>query len=257
MPAAGRIITKRLLIDLTVAATLVVAVGCQKPALINDYEAFLDQPGGTVSASDYRLAPPDQIEIGSHVVQELNEYKDVIRPDGKITLPLIGTVFVAGMTCEQAAAVIEKSARKFYNDAELTLRVVGFNSKKVYVFGEVASPGPYAYDGANTILETLAAAQPTRLSDPARIQVLRPTDDGTPAARMTVSLDRMVKHGDVTLNAILEEGDIIYVPANGLASVGLAFQQLLLPLQPAAATVRAPADIEDTAIGTTYGRDER
>ena len=145
-------------------------------------------------------------------------------------------------------------AREYYEDADVSLRVGAFNSKKIFVFGEVGGPGAYRYDGSNTILETLAAAQPTRLADPSRIHILRPDRDGEGIHRMTISLEKMVKEGDTTLNAVLEEGDIIYVPANGLAAVGLGLQQVLLPIQPAAQTVRGPANIEEDISGTTYGR---
>lgn len=233
---------------------LLSLVGCE---YYTDYSAFLSEPDALVSATDYRIAPPDQIMIHSKLVRELNGYSELIRPDGKITLPLLGSVFITGMTCEEASMVLEDMAQDYYEGADVSLRVTGYNSKKVFVFGEVAGPGPYRYNGGNTILATLAAAQPTRLADPGRIHVLRPNRDGDLINRMTIDLDRMVKTGDVGLNAVLEEGDIIYVPANAFAAVGLAFQQLLLPIQPAAATVRGPASIEETAVGTTYGREDR
>jgi hypothetical protein len=60
---------------------------------------------------------------------------------------------------------------------------------------------------------------------------------------MTVDLNKMIREGDTTQNAVLEEGDIIYVPPTGFAAVGLALQQILLPIQPAAAVVGGPSDI--------------
>lgn len=73
---------------------------------------------------------------------------------------------------------------------------------------------------------------------------------------MTVSLDKMVKTGDTSLDAVLEEGDIIYVPANALAAIGLGLQQLLLPIQAAAATVSGPSSIDSSFRRKPYGNRE-
>ena len=236
------------LVQALIAAALFTG-GC---SYYTDYSSFISEPRPLVTLTDYRLAPPDVIQISSKRVRELNGHRETIRPDGKITLPLMGSVFVAGRTVEEVSAELEELAKDFYEDADVTMQIIGFYSKKIYVFGEVGIPGPYAYDGANTVLETLASAQPTRLADPSRIQVLRPNKDESLVRRMTIDLDKMVKEGDTALDAVLEEGDIVYVPANALATVGLALQQLLLPLQPAASTVQNPADIDGSVNSAPY-----
>lgn len=235
------------------AAALLALTGCAPT--YTDYSAFIRQPRPLVTASEYRMAPPDVILITSKRVKEINGHQEVIRPDGRITLPLLGSIYVAGRTCEEVSAELESLAQQYYEEADVSLRVVRYASQKIFVFGEVFAPGPYPYDGANTVLETLAAAQPSRLADPSRIAILRPSPDGELRKRMTIDLDKMVKEGDTALDAVLENGDIIYVPPNPLAAMGLALQQLLLPIQPAAATVRGPAEIESTTMGTTYGRE--
>lgn len=126
----------------------------------------------------------------------------------------------------------------------------------MFVFGEVLYPGSYPYRGTNRVLTTLAEAQPTRLADPARITVLRPNEDGELVRRMTISLDDMVKRGDVAHDAVLEEGDIIFVPPNPLAKVGLAVQQVLLPILPAAQTVRGTDTILNTDLNRSGGYGE-
>lgn len=236
------------------AALLLLGTGCAPK--YTDTQAFLRSPMPLVSEAEYRLAPPDVIVIRSKRVREIDNHTETIRPDGKITLPLIGSVFIAGKTCEESSAELELLAREYYQDADVSLRVSEYASKKILVFGEVSSPGQYAYDGTNTILDTLAAAQPTRLADPARIQVLRPGRDGKPTHRMTIDLNKMVRQGDTSLDAILLDGDILYIPPNPLARVGLAFQQLLLPIQPAASTVQGPGDIGKQATGKRYGRSD-
>ena len=236
------------------AVLMLIAGGCAPR--YHDYSAFVHEHRPLVTASEYRLAPPDTILIVSKTVREINNHRETIRPDGKLTLPLLGSVYVAGMTPEQVSAQLQEMASHYYEDADVSVRVTNYASKKIFVFGEVMVPGPYNYDGANTVLEMLAASQPSRLADPSRIQILRPSDDGELRKRMTINLNRMVKEGDTTLDAVLEEGDIIYVPPSALASVGLAIQQLLLPISPAASTVQGTSQIESTTVGTTYGRSD-
>lgn len=221
-----------------------------------DYSAFISEPRPLVTLREYRMAPPDRIVIESERIREIDGHQEQIAPDGRITVPLIGSVFVAGRTTEEVAAELETRAKEFYEDADVTMRIAGYYSKKIYVFGEVAGAGPYAYDGANTVLETLARAQPSRLADPSRINILRPNKDGELIRRMTIDLDKMVKEGDIALDAVLEEGDIIYVPPNGLATIGLAFQQLLLPFQPITQTIQGPTDIDQGTRSKTYGGNE-
>ncbi len=241
--------TARLTFRLLLPCVL-LAAGC---SYYTDYSAFISEPRPLVTLTEYKVAPPDVLTISSKRVRELNGHIETIRPDGKLTLPLLGSVFVAGMTVEDISAGLEGMAREFYEDADVSVRVSSYRSKKIYVFGEVGVPGPYVYDGANTVLETLATAQPTRLADPSRIHVLRPNKDGELISRMTVDLNKMVQKGETALDAVLEEGDIVYVPANGFAAVGLALQQLLLPLQPAVQTIKQPVDLDETTNTRTYG----
>lgn len=217
----------------------------------HDYEAFLPETRPVVTATEYRIEPPDGLTIYSKRVREINNNAQTVRPDGMIVLPLMGEVFVAGKTCEEISEELQALAATYYEDADVTVRVSAFASKKIFVFGEVGAPGPYAYNGANTVLSTLAHAQPTRLADPTRVAILRPNEDGEMIRRMTVNLDDMVKRGDTSLDAVLEEGDIVWVPPNPLAKVGLAIGQILLPIQPAASTVTGTQTIQTANTG--YG----
>lgn len=241
--------TPTMLRPAAVAVGLLMLLGCQT---YHDYSAFVSEPRPIVTANTYRMEPPDSVYITSRRVREINGQQQQIRPDGKITLPLLGTFYVAGRTPEEVSAELEKMARDYYDDADVTVRVVGFNSKKIYVFGEVGVSGPYAYNGANTVLDTLARAQPTRFADPAKILVLRPNPDGELIRRMTVDLNKMIREGDTTLDAVLEEDDIIFVPANPLAAIGIGIQQVLLPITPAASTFQGPSQISGNLSSEPY-----
>jgi len=235
-----------------IGLVVILLMGCVRQ--YTDYSAFICEPKPTVSAAKYILEPPDSISITSKRVREINGHAEIIRPDGRITLPLLGSVYVAGMTPEEASAHLATLAQEYYEDADVSVRVTSFRSKKIFVFGEVSMAGAIPYDGTNTVLKMMALCQPTRLSDPSKIQILRPNPDGELRKRMTINLDQIVQEGDTTLDAMLQDGDIIYVPPNPFAAVGLALQQVLLPVQPIVQTIKAPADIEDAAFDKrSYG----
>ena len=232
-------------------AGLLAAGGCGARQY-SDYSSFIREPQPLVSSSTYRIMPPDVIQINAKHVREIHGHREQVRADGRLTLPLLGNVYVAGKTPEEVSKELEGMARQYYEDAEVMLRVVRYNSQKIFVFGEVTMAGAYPYTGANTVLAMLATAQPTRLANASRIHIHRPDRNGELTQHMTINLDKMVRDGDMALNAVLEEGDIIYVPPTGLAAVGLAIQQLLLPIQPAASVVAGPADIYNNSQQRPY-----
>jgi len=219
---------------LLAAAAALLAGGC---ARYHDIDAFEVEPHPSTAAKPYRVAPPDVLQISSVVVSEVSTANVLVNPDGTVMLPLFGSVHVAGKTIDEIATVLEYRAREFYSDPDITVNVTGYQSKHVYVFGEVRAPGRYPYTGSNTILSLLAAAQPSRAADQRRVQVLRPHGDGDGVDRMTIDLNQWVKRGVTERNALLEEGDIVYVPPNGFAEIGYAMQNLLRPVAPASRTV--------------------
>ncbi|MEM9415254.1 MAG: polysaccharide biosynthesis/export family protein [Planctomycetota bacterium] len=240
----------------TALIVLLTSTGCQQQRFA-DLEAFtISQPNAGNGLTEYRMGPPDVVQVSSYRVREINGHKETIGPDGRLHLPLLGPVEVAGRTVDEVRDELIEKAQFYYEDADVNVQIVRYASKRFFVFGQVSSPGAYFFDGSNTVLNTLAQAGPTHLADPSRIMVLRPNPDGEMVARMTIDLDQMIQHGDTSLNAVLEDGDILFVPPNSMAQVGLAFQQLLLPLQPILETVQRPADIGQAATGQRpYGTD--
>jgi polysaccharide export outer membrane protein len=113
------------------------------------------------------LALPKDYVIGVqdvlHVVFWSASSKDLsaevlVRPDGKISLPILNDVAAVGMTPEQLAAEITKVATKFVRDPGATVIVKEVHSRKVYVVGEVAKPGPFPLGGEMNVLQAIAEA---------------------------------------------------------------------------------------------------
>lgn len=242
------------LIGLIAALMLLLSAGCNQTPRYTDYHAFIQTPTPVVNDVPYLVGPPDVIEFKSYRVREVDTYRETVSPDGKVNLPLLGTITVAGKTTEEIRLEVNRLAQFYYEDADVSVRVSRYASKKIFVFGQVGSPGAYYYNGSNTVLNTLAQAQPTELADPSQIQILRPSADGELRSRMTINLDEMITKGDTTLNAVLQEGDIIYVPANGMAKVALGLEQVLLPLRAVTGVVNNTESVGTTTTGKSpYG----
>ena len=136
----------------SILAILVVALGaggCAPPNYA-DYGTFLRRPRAIVGSKPYVIEPPDQIRVIAPEAEELNNVTVSLRPDGYITLWLLGDMFAAGKTPTQLAAEIEEEVLRYYEDVTVQVEVTGFNSKFYYMAGEFGA-GLRAYNGRDTI----------------------------------------------------------------------------------------------------------
>jgi len=232
---------------LLVVFTLVLS-GCFS-ARPEDVSAFLRPDQAHVTGDDYVLQAPDVVMIMSSRVPELTRsgsmssigMTQVIRPDGMISLESVGEIMVAGKTPRQVAEIISKRLSelyKFTGDNPVDVRVTNL-SKFYYILGQVQRPGAQIFTGRETTLSAISKAVPNVRAWEEAIQVIRPTLalDERP---MIFELDfkKMVEHGDMSKNVLLQEGDIIYVPPTILGSIGLTLEEILGPLFQSASAAR-------------------
>jgi polysaccharide export outer membrane protein len=229
---------KRLL-GLSLVALLVASAGCSPPRY-TDHDAFIKKPRPIVGGKPYVIEPPDTIRIIAPNAPEVNNAQVTLRPDGVVTIYLLGDVFAAGKTPTQLASEIEEKILKYYVDATVQVEVVGFNSKFYYMAGETTM-GPKPYTGKDTVLDAVLRAGIPRSAWPEKLVVLRPNEEEQLIKRMSLNFRDMIEKGDLRYNAVLEEGDIIFMPINPLAAVGVAVQNLLAPVQPIITGVSMPA----------------
>jgi polysaccharide export outer membrane protein len=177
-----------------------------------------NSPNVTVPANRVAALPvavdPYKYIIGAEDVLHVLVWREadltgdkVVRPDGKISLPLIGEMQASGLTPDQLGKEITEALTKLINSPEVTVSLLAVNSKKYFIDGEVNKPGEYKLVTPTTILEALSICGGFReFAKTGRIRVLR----GTESLKFNY---KEVSHGKkMEQNVLLENGDHIIVP---------------------------------------------
>lgn len=134
-----------------------------------------------------------------------------VRPDGKITLPLLNDVQAAGLTPDQLRASITTASAKFIRDPNVSVIVKQINSRKVFVTGQVAKPGPYSLTAPTTVLQMLAlAGGPTDFAKKGKIAVMR-TENGQTTS-LKFNYNDVIQGKKLDQNVMLKPGDTVVVP---------------------------------------------
>ncbi len=135
-----------------------------------------------------------------------------VRPDGLITLPLIGEVEAAGRTPSEVQQDISRRLVRFLkNEPNVTVTLAEVNSYRIYVMGRVNQPGVFTPDSPVTILQALALARGlTEFADPNHIVVVRRDDSGV--RRIPFVYCQAVERGQVQMDITLMTGDTVVVP---------------------------------------------
>jgi polysaccharide export outer membrane protein len=184
-----------------------------------------------VSATEYRVAPPDKLLIHASGIPGLDGATVAIRPDGKILLNLVGELYVAGKTPNEIARELGAAAERYYNSPTVQVDVAEYNSKFYEVFGTaVREPGRKPYTGRNTVVAALCDAGFNNDSWPQQVHVSRPPREGRSHATAIIDIKNVYLTGDTRQDYLLEEGDIIYVPDSPLRSWEKVMQKTVGPI---------------------------
>jgi polysaccharide export outer membrane protein len=197
---------------LCVAAAASLVLGstalAQEPAAVeakaNDVEAaILD------NTSDYRIGPEDILDISVWKNPELSRTVPV-RPDGKVSLPLVNDIQAAGLTPTGLRRQLIDRLSEYIPAPEVAVIVREVHSMKVAVVGAVKTPGRYELKSAATVLELIALAQGfTDFASRDRIVILR--QENGESRRIPFNYGK-VAGGDEQSNLVVQPGDIIVVP---------------------------------------------
>lgn len=163
----------------------------------------------SVAGPEYIIGADDALHVSVWKEPDLTATLPV-RPDGKISLPLLNDVQAAGLTPMQLADSLTARLKKYVADPRVTVVVTQINSKRVYLVGEVLHPGPLPMLPNMTVLQALASAGFTQFANTKGIYVLR-TDNGR-QQKMPVNYRQLIKGDAVDQNIMLKPGDTIVVP---------------------------------------------
>jgi len=182
-------------------------------------ERMFASVAATPSMEDYVISEGDLLQI---TVFEAEELKTEARVGarGYLTLPLIGSIEVQGLTSREAEQKIEDTYRaKYIRDPHVNIFVKEQFGSKVTLMGELEQPGTYDYYGRQRLLDVLALAGGLSENAGKTVQVRRVLDEAKPPETFLVDMDEMVKEGRSELNIPIQGGDVIFVPEAGTVYV--------------------------------------
>jgi polysaccharide biosynthesis/export protein len=160
--------------------------------------------------ADYLIGPNDVLSVVFWREKDLSA-EVVVRPDGKISLPLLNDVQVGGLTPEQLRLHLADEARRFVEDPVVTVIVKQIANNKVFIVGEVRQPGPQLLSGPTTVLQLIAMAGGlTDLADRKHIVVTR--TEGNQSRSYEFNYSDVVKGKGLAQNILLKPGDTVVVP---------------------------------------------
>ena len=177
----------------------------------------------------YRVGAPDALSIVI-LPEPAIEAQVVVRPDGMITVPLIGEVPARGRTIPEITADIEERIARFKRDPHVTVALAGAASTDIVILGEVGRQASFPLVKETRIIEAIGlVGGTTAFGWDSRIRVIRTVNGVTEILRVNLNA---IRKGDLRTNLMLEPGDFIYVPPTIWARFGYALNTLLFPFQP-------------------------
>jgi len=206
-------------LGLLTPAVLPIAVAAQtapaaRPATQTTPPPRPAQGTGTASTgspvpTDYVIGPDDILSIvfwrDADMTQEVT-----VRPDGNITLPLMGDIKAAGLKPTELRDLVAKGAAKFIEDPNVTVVVRQINSRNVFITGGVTRPGPYPVSGQMTVLQLITVAGGlTEFADAKNIRILRTENGQTTFLKFNYNEVQDGKRLDQ--NIVLKPGDSVMV----------------------------------------------
>jgi len=199
---------------------------------------------------DYIVGAPDELSI-LVLPDPVIERTVTVRPDGMISVDLIGDVQAGGKTPMEIAAAIQESISRFKRDAVVNVTVVSSPSQFVTIYGEVARPGVFPLDSETRVSEAIGRVGGTRpFANLDGIRLIRAAGNGTQVINVDLAA---ISEGDLSTNFVVQQGDLIVVPPTILAKIGYAMQMVLFPIQPFLSGAAQAGAIYSGASGIARG----
>src|SRR5450432_4037528 len=180
-----------------------------QPAAIPASDKPANAAPNSADGPQYVIGPEDDLHIAVWKEADLTATLPV-RPDGKISLPLLNDVQASGLTPMQLADSLTEKLKKYVASPRVTVVVTAINSKRVYMVGEVGHTGPVPMLPNMTVLQALSSAGMTQFANAKKIYVMR-IQDGK-QLKLPVNYRKLVKGEQMDQNYLLQPGDTIVVP---------------------------------------------
>ena len=201
--------SRSVLVLALVLSCLSMLAGCARPS-----QEIIEEASN--SSKDFLLGPEDVLDIVIWKNEDLSQKGVVIRPDGKISMPLIGEILASGRTANQLASQISARLKEYKDNPVVTVGVKEVNSYYVYVLGEVSKPGKYQLKSHATVLQAVAIASGfTNYASRNKMKVIRHVqgENGTTReVRIPARYDDLVSGTGEIGNFVLKTGDVVVVP---------------------------------------------
>jgi len=171
-------------------------------------------PPFATQGSLYRIGPGDGLYIFVWENRDLST-SVTVRPDGRVSFPLVNDVVAAGKTPTQLSRDIQSRLAKYVKDPVVTVMVnnfVGEYSEQIRIVGEATKPAAIPYRNGMTVLDAMITVGGlTQYADGDRSTLVRAVGRGTKET-YGLALDKLLKDGDISVNVPLKPGDIIIIP---------------------------------------------
>jgi polysaccharide biosynthesis/export protein len=160
--------------------------------------------------SDYVIGPEDVLVIVFWRDEKMGG-EVIVRPDGRISLPLLQDIQTAGLTPEQLRGEIEKAAQKFLSEPNATVVVKAINSRKIHILGNVVRPGTFPLNGDMNVLQLIALAGGLQeYADAKNITIVR--KDAGKDRPLKFNFKDVSRGKNLEQNVPLKPGDTVIVP---------------------------------------------
>ena len=215
-------------IDMGIRAFTIMGILCvmattalaePKPPAIHPPNDSAQEKSSLIVTTDYIIGPEDVLDITVWKNADLSKTVQV-RPDGRISLPLIGDVEAVSRTSTQLTEEISTRLKSYMENPTVSIVVKEVNSYAIFVLGEVVHPGRFPLKSKTTLLQAVTLASGfTPVASRNKIVIFRFAKDGDPLMKIKASYDDIVLRDGTNQNIELKPGDTIVVPSESMVVI--------------------------------------
>jgi polysaccharide export outer membrane protein len=189
------------------------------PSVMNPLHEPAQEKSSLIVTTDYIIGPEDVLEIAVWKSPDLSRTVQV-RPDGKISLPLIGDVAAVSQTSAQLTEEISTRLKAYVESPAVSIVVKEVNSYAIFVLGEVVKQGRYPLKSKTTLLQAVTLASGfTPVASRNKIVIFRFPKEGDVLLKIKASFDDIVLRDGTNQNIELQPGDTIVVPSESMVVI--------------------------------------